>query len=83
MEIDSLEMADQREYYTLDQLGEILKVSRVTLYRALRDGLLEGESVVNQWRIKPEAVDRFTKRCNERKLKRTKARTSRTDKKLR
>ena len=78
METDSFRMTDQREYYTIDELLVILKVSRPTIYRALKAGLLKGDLVVNQWRIKPSEIDNFHLRSSERKLKRTMGRNART-----
>ena len=47
------------ELLTINQLHEILKVDRVTLYRMLHDGRLKGIKVGNQWRFQQSELDRL------------------------
>lgn len=45
--------------YALDELAEILKVSRRSLYNFIKDGKLKGFKVGREWRITEEALKEF------------------------
>jgi excisionase family DNA binding protein len=44
---------------TTKQVQEILKVDRITVYRMLTDGRLNGVKIGNQWRFHKKEIDRF------------------------
>ena len=45
--------------YTLDDLENILKVSRRTLFRIIKDGRLQAVKVGRTWRVTQESLDTF------------------------
>lgn len=45
--------------YTLDDLENILKVSRRTLFRIIKDGRLQAVKVGRTWRVTQESLDAF------------------------
>ncbi|MBT1279310.1 helix-turn-helix domain-containing protein [Thermoanaerobacter sp. CM-CNRG TB177] len=45
--------------YTPEELAELLKVSRETVYNWLRSGKLKGIKVVNFWRIPESELNRL------------------------
>lgn len=46
---------------TTRQLQRLLQVDRITIYRMLQDGRLEGFKVGGQWRFSRQAIDRWLK----------------------
>ncbi|MGD8518216.1 MAG: helix-turn-helix domain-containing protein, partial [Anaerolineae bacterium] len=44
---------------TTRQLQELLQVDRITIYRMLDDGRLEGFKVGGQWRFSRQAIDQW------------------------
>ncbi|MEA4907550.1 MAG: helix-turn-helix domain-containing protein [Chloroflexi bacterium] len=48
------------ELLTVKQLQELLKIDRVTVYRMLNDGRLNGVKIGNQWRFPSSEIDRLT-----------------------
>ena len=47
------------ELVTTRQLQDLLKVDRITIYRMLNDGRLQGFKVAGQWRFSRQAVERW------------------------
>lgn len=45
--------------YTIDEVVEILKVTRRTVYAYIKDGKLEAVKVGRYWRVKAEALETF------------------------
>lgn len=45
--------------YTLDDLENILKVSRRTLFRVIKDGKLQAVKIGRTWRVTQESLDAF------------------------
>ena len=50
--------ADER-LMTVSEVAAVLKVSKRSIYRALRDGRLRGDRVGSSWRISSAAVDKW------------------------
>jgi excisionase family DNA binding protein len=42
---------------SVNEVAELVGVSRRTVYRALSSGALAGELVATRWRVRPEAID--------------------------
>ncbi len=51
----------QGELLDMDQAIEVLKTSKPTFYRWLREGKVKGHKVGRQWRFYPEDIERFLK----------------------
>jgi excisionase family DNA binding protein len=49
-------------YYTPEEIAELLKVSRETVYNWLRAGKLKGTKVFNFWRIPESELNRLLNR---------------------
>jgi excisionase family DNA binding protein len=47
------------DLYTVKQIQGLLKVDRITIYRMLQDGRLNGIKIGHQWRFAKTEVDRF------------------------
>jgi excisionase family DNA binding protein len=45
--------------YELEELAEILKVTRRTLYNCIKDGRLKANKIGKTWRVTEENLDRF------------------------
>ncbi len=45
------------DLYTVRDVQQILKVDRLTVYRMLKDGRLQGIKIGHQWRFKKDSVD--------------------------
>jgi excisionase family DNA binding protein len=52
-------MADIDTLLTTRQLQDLLQVDRITIYRMLKDGRLEGFKVGGQWRFSRHAIERW------------------------
>jgi excisionase family DNA binding protein len=50
---------DTDRVFTIDELGQYLKVSKSTLYKLAQEGKLPGQKVGRHWRFRKEAVDRW------------------------
>ncbi len=50
------------KYYTPEEIAELLKVSRETVYNWLRAGKLKGTKVFNFWRIPESELNRLLNR---------------------
>ncbi len=48
-------------YYTPEEIAELLKVSRETVYNWLRAGKLKGTKVFNFWRVSESELSRLLK----------------------
>ena len=46
------------EFYTVQEVAKILKVSEKTVYRLIKDGKLKAVKI-GQWRIKKEDLDKL------------------------
>lgn len=55
------------KYYTPEEVAELLKTSRETIYNWLRSGKLRGVKVFNFWRISELELNRLLQRENEPK----------------
>ena len=53
-------MAKDLEVYTLEELAEILQVTRRTLYNWIKDKKLKAFKVGKSWRVTREALAEFT-----------------------
>lgn len=47
--------------YTIDEVVEILKVTRRTVYGYIKDGKLDAVKVGRYWRVRAEALEVFLK----------------------
>ena len=54
-------MNDRDTLLTARQLQELLQVDRITIYRMLSDGRLEGFKVGGQWRFSRQAIQGWLK----------------------
>jgi excisionase family DNA binding protein len=52
-------MSDMDTLLTTRQLQDMLQVDRITIYRMLNDGRLEGFKVGGQWRFSRQAIERW------------------------
>ena len=52
-------MAKDIEIYTLQEIQELLQVTRRTLYNWIKDGKLKAFKVGKDWRITKEALEEF------------------------
>lgn len=52
-------MSDMDPLLTTRQLQDLLQVDRITIYRMLKDGRLEGFKVGGQWRFSRRAIERW------------------------
>jgi excisionase family DNA binding protein len=57
----SATMDDLDTLLTTRQLQRLLQVDRITIYRMLQDGRLEGFKVGGQWRFSRQAIDKWLK----------------------
>jgi excisionase family DNA binding protein len=44
------------KYYTVNEVMEILKVTRLTVYNYVKDGRLKGNKVANKWLFTEEQI---------------------------
>ncbi len=49
------------EYLTIDEVAALLKVGRITVYRWIRAGKLEGVKAGRVWRVRRDSLERFLK----------------------
>ena len=54
-------MAKDLEVYTLEEITELLQVTRRTIYNWIKDGKLKAFKVGRGWRVTKEALEEFTK----------------------
>jgi excisionase family DNA binding protein len=52
-------MAEQRQFYTVEEVATMLRVSKETIRRLIAEGRLEGVRVGHQVRISKDALDKF------------------------
>ena len=55
----------QDEFYTLQEVAEMLKISYMTVFRWVKNGKLEASRVGKQYRIKKETLVKFTESKNK------------------
>lgn len=55
------EGSTMEKYYTPEEVAELLKVSRETVYNWLRAGKLKGTKIFNFWRITESELNRLLK----------------------
>jgi len=60
-------MAKDLEVYTLEEIAELLQVTRRTLYNWIKDGKLKAFKIGKQWRVTKEALEDFTLTGTEQK----------------
>lgn len=58
---DKKTMSKDIEIYTLEEIQEILHVTRRTIYNWIKDGKLKAFKVGKGWRVTREALEDFTK----------------------
>ncbi len=58
-------MAKDIEVYTLEELTEILQVTKRTIYNWIKDGKLKAFKVGKCWRVTREALAEFTQNGTE------------------
>lgn len=47
------------EYYTIEEIMKVLKVSRNTVYSWIKEGRIKGVKIGRQWRIPKTALNQF------------------------
>lgn len=50
---------EDKKVYTLDEVAEILSVTKRTVYSYVKDGKLEAVKVGKFWRVRKDQLDRF------------------------
>ena len=58
-------MAKDIEVYTLQEVQEILQVTRRTLYNWIKDGKLKAIKAGRSWRVTRQALEEFTRTGTE------------------
>ena len=53
-------MNKNSDVYTLEELAELLQVTRRSLYNWIKSGKLKAFKAGREWRVTGEAVDEFT-----------------------
>lgn len=53
-------MAKDLEVYTLEEIVELLQVTRRTIYNWIKNGKLKAFKAGREWRVTREALDEFT-----------------------
>ena len=56
----SVEMQELK-YYTVNEVMDILKVTRLTIYNYLKSGKLKGNKVAGKWLFTEEQIKEFVK----------------------
>lgn len=51
-----------KKVYTLDEVADILKITRRSLYMYIEDGRLPAVKIGRYWRVSEEAIDDFLSR---------------------
>jgi excisionase family DNA binding protein len=52
-------MAEPDVFLTVQEVADRLRVASRTIYRLLDEGALEGVRVGRNWRVSPEALERY------------------------
>lgn len=60
-------MAETMKVYTLEELVEILKVTRRTLYNYIKEGKLKAVKMGKYWRVTQRQLDAFLNEGEENK----------------
>jgi len=63
-------MAQELKTHTLDEIAEILHISRRTLYSYIKDGKLKAVKFGKYWRVSPEELESFLTRGVPRQARR-------------
>lgn len=50
---------EEKKVFTLDEIAEILSVTRRTIYSYVKDGKLEAIKVGKFWRVRKDQLDKF------------------------
>ena len=58
-------MAETTKVYTLEEIAEILHVTRRTLYTYIKEGKLRAVKVGKSWRVTQKSLDEFLSRGTE------------------
>lgn len=53
---DKKELLNNNEYYTIDELVKILKISRRTIERHIKSGEIKALKIGKQWRIRKSDI---------------------------
>ena len=62
-------MADKMKVYTLEELVDVLKVSRRTIYNYLKDGRLKAVKMGKYWRVTEKQLEEFLSPSNVKEEK--------------
>lgn len=57
----------EKEYYTLEEIAELFKVSKHTVYSWVKKGKLKGTKIASLLRFTPSQVEEFIKESNKDK----------------
>ena len=60
-------MADEMKVYTIEELVEVLQVTRRTIYNYLKDGKLKAVKMGKYWRVTEKQLEEFLSPTNEKK----------------
>ena len=52
-------MTDEIKVYTLQEVADILKVTRRTVYSYVKDGSLKARKIGREWRVTSESLQEF------------------------
>lgn len=53
---------EKDQYYTIEEVSEMLKVAYMTVYRWIRSGQLEAIKAGKQYRVSKKSLDSFLKK---------------------
>jgi excisionase family DNA binding protein len=57
-------MTIPEKLYTPEEVAKYLRISIITMRKYLRDGVIKGIKIHNQWRITSEELERFLRDSN-------------------
>ena len=63
-------MADKMKVYTIEELVEVLQVTRRTIYNYLKDGRLKAVKMGKYWRVTEKQLEEFLSPSNVKEEKR-------------
>lgn len=62
-------MADKMKVYTIEELVEVLQVTRRTIYNYLKDGRLKAVKMGKYWRVTEKQLEEFLSPSNVKEEK--------------